>query len=161
EELAAAILPNLLSYPDEKVLMRVARLTRHRNRMVSEFARQSLAIFDEEIIRRTISAERLAELCPPRGRCRAEAPDSLPIVQQKVAPEYTDEARRVGREGAVLLRVQVDASGQVVSTSLMRSLGLGLDEKAFEAVKKWKFAPGTMKGQPVGAEILVAVEFRL
>jgi len=161
EELAAVILPDMLSYPDEKALLRVVRLTRHRNEMVSEFARQSLAVFDEDIIRRTIPAERLAELCPPRGFCRAEAPDSLPIVQQKVAPEYTEEARRAGREGAVLLRVQVDASGKVASTSLMRSLGLGLDEKAFEAVKKWKFAPGTRKGQPVGAEVLVAVEFRL
>ena len=59
------------------------------------------------------------------------------------------------------MRVQIDATGKVIGISLMRPLGLGLDEKAFEAVKKWKFAPGLQDGKPVTADITVAVEFRL
>jgi TonB family protein len=57
--------------------------------------------------------------------------------------------------------MQIDAAGQAIVTGVLRPLGLGLDEKAFEAVKKWKFAPGLQDGKPVTAEMTVAVEFRL
>jgi TonB family protein len=172
KELAGDIIPSLLAYPDEKALVRVVRLIDHPDRMVKEFARQSLVVFNEEAIRRAIPAERLVELCPPRGQCKALAPDghpafvpgsvgSRPIVLQKVAPEYTEEARKAKREGSVVFRMQIDAAGQAIVTGVLRPLGLGLDEKAFEAVKKWKFAPGLQDGKPVTAEMTVAVEFRL
>ena len=73
EELAGDILPSLLAYPDEKALVRVVRLIDHPNRMVREFARQSLPAFDDGAIRRAIPAEHLVSLCPPQGRCRRPA----------------------------------------------------------------------------------------
>jgi protein TonB len=55
----------------------------------------------------------------------------------------------------------VDAQGHPRNIHVARSLGLGLDEKAVEAVRKWKFEPGTKDGQPVAVQVNVEVNFRL
>src|SRR5215470_16213993 len=57
-------------------------------------------------------------------------------------PEYSEEARKAKFQGTVLLYIEVDPSGKATNIKVARSLGLGLDEKAIEAVKKWKFSPG-------------------
>jgi TonB family protein len=84
-----------------------------------------------------------------------------PALLFKFEPEYSDEARIAKWQGTVVLGVNIDASGQVTDIKVTRSLGLGLDEKAIEAVKKWKFKPGTKDGQPVPAQAQVDVNFRL
>ena len=61
----------------------------------------------------------------------------------------------------MVLYVEVDASGQVKDPRVMRSLGLGLDEKALEAVRQWEFAPATEDGKPVTAFVQVEMNFRL
>jgi len=76
-------------------------------------------------------------------------------------PEYSDEARRVKHEGTVLLSLIVDQQGRARNVRIVRALGMGLDEKAVEAVKKWKFAPGTKDGYPVAVQVNVEVNFRL
>jgi protein TonB len=76
-------------------------------------------------------------------------------------PEYSDEARRVKQEGTVLLSLIVDQQGRARNVRVVRSLGMGLDEKAIEAIKKWKFAPGTRNGYPVAVQVNVEVNFRL
>jgi TonB family protein len=75
-------------------------------------------------------------------------------------PEYSDEARRVKHQGVVVLSLVVDAQGQARNIRVARSLGMGLDEKAIEAVKKWRFAPGTKDGSPVAVQVNVEVNFR-
>jgi len=76
-------------------------------------------------------------------------------------PEYSDEARKMKHEGTVVLSVIVDAEGRTRNIHVARSLGMGLDEKAIEAVKKWKFEPGKKDGQPVAVQVNVEVNFRL
>lgn len=76
-------------------------------------------------------------------------------------PEYSEEARKVKHEGIVMLSLVVDEQGRARDIRVARSLGMGLDEKAIEAVKKWKFAPGTKDGIPVPVQVNVEVNFRL
>jgi TonB family protein len=86
---------------------------------------------------------------------------TAPALLYKVEPEYSEEARKAKYQGTVLLYVQVDPSGKAVNIRVLHSLGLGLDEKAMEAVKKWKFKPGVKDGKPVTVEAQIEVNFRL
>ena len=76
-------------------------------------------------------------------------------------PEYSEEARKVKHQGIVVLSLVVDAQGQTRDIRVARSLGMGLDEKAIEAVRKWKFAPGSSNGVPVSMQVNIEVNFRL
>jgi periplasmic protein TonB len=84
-----------------------------------------------------------------------------PIVVHKVEPEFTEEARKARMQGTVVLLVDIDERGQVHNIRVRTPLGLGLDEKAIEAVRKWRFRPGTRNGAPVSTPALVEVNFRL
>jgi TonB family protein len=88
---------------------------------------------------------------------------SPPLLVKQIQPGYTEEARAAGVQGTVVLQVEVDPSGRVAMTPIrvIRSLGLGLDEKAIEAVKQWKFKPATKNGTPVTAKATIEVSFRL
>jgi TonB family protein len=86
---------------------------------------------------------------------------TAPALLYKVEPEYSEEARKAKYQGTVLLYVQVDPSGKAVNMRVLHSLGLGLDEKAMEAVKKWKFKPGMKDGKAVTVEAQIEVNFRL
>lgn len=76
-------------------------------------------------------------------------------------PEYSEEARKTKQQGTVVLSLIVDEQGRPRSIRVVRSLGMGLDDKAIDAVKKWKFVPGTKDGLPVAVQVNVAVSFRL
>jgi TonB family protein len=84
-----------------------------------------------------------------------------PVVLYRKDPEYSEEARKAKYSGTVVLSVEVDASGRVADTKVIRSLGLGLDEKAMEAVRQWRFRPGMKDGMPVTVVSEVEVNFRL
>jgi len=86
---------------------------------------------------------------------------TAPALLAKVEPEYSEEARKAKYQGTVLLYVQVSPEGKAVNLRVLHSLGLGLDEKAMEAVKKWRFKPGTKDGKPVTVEAQIEVNFRL
>jgi TonB family protein len=86
---------------------------------------------------------------------------SAPALLTKVEPEYSEEARKAKHQGTVVLYVEVDAAGRPHNIKVVRSLGLGLDEKAMEAVAKWKFKPGLKDGRPVTVAATVEVTFRL
>jgi periplasmic protein TonB len=86
---------------------------------------------------------------------------SRPEVLFKVEPEYSEEARKAKYQGVVILYVEIDPSGKATNIRVTRSLGLGLDEKAMEAVKKWKFKPGMMNGKAVTVAASIEVNFRL
>jgi TonB family protein len=76
-------------------------------------------------------------------------------------PEFSEEARKNKWQGVVVLRVIVGADGKTHDVSVQQALGMGLDEKAIEAVRTWRFEPGTKDGQPVPVEVSVEVRFRL
>ncbi len=95
------------------------------------------------------------------GAYRIGSAVSAPVLLYKVEPEYSEEARKAKYQGVVVLKVVVDPAGHVVNPQVMRSLGLGLDEKAIEAVRKWKFRPGYKDGRPVPVIAEIEVSFRL
>jgi TonB family protein len=84
-----------------------------------------------------------------------------PGLLYKVEPEYTQEARAAKLQGTVLLYVEISPEGKAENISVRRSLGLGLDEKAIEAVRRWKFKPGTKDSEPVTVQATIEVNFRL
>lgn len=91
----------------------------------------------------------------------ADAGITPPRLMRKVEPEYSEEARKAKWQGSVLLGIEVDAAGQVSDTRVMRGLGMGLDQKAVEAVRQWRFKPGMKNGAPVNVNVQVEVNFRL
>jgi TonB family protein len=84
-----------------------------------------------------------------------------PRVITKVQPEYSEEARRARYEGKVVISVVVETNGKAGDLKVIRPLGLGLDEKAIEAVHKWTFEPGTKDGEAVRVQASIELNFRL
>ena len=84
-----------------------------------------------------------------------------PVPVYKIEPEYSEEARKAKYQGTVVLSVIIDATGKPTNLKVVRPLGLGLDEKAIEAVRKWRFRPGTKEGKPVAVYATIEVNFRL
>jgi periplasmic protein TonB len=86
---------------------------------------------------------------------------SAPSIIYKVEPEYSEEARKAKFQGTVLLFAIIDEHGNPRDIRVIRPLGLGLDQKAIEAVEKWKFSPGKKDGKPVPVQAQIEVNFRL
>ncbi|HEY7098399.1 MAG TPA: energy transducer TonB [Terriglobales bacterium] len=76
-------------------------------------------------------------------------------------PEYSEEARKAKYQGTCVLWLIVGPDGKPRDVRVARSLGLGLDEKAIQAVKNWTFEPAMKDGKPVAVQINVEVSFRL
>jgi TonB family protein len=86
---------------------------------------------------------------------------SAPVLISKAEPEYTERARQAKRQGTSMLYVQISPEGKATHIHVFRRLGLGLDQKAIEAVKRWHFKPGMKDGKPVTVEATIEVNFRL
>jgi TonB family protein len=83
------------------------------------------------------------------------------IAIDRVKPEYTPEALAAGLQGSVVLYLEVSAEGTPETARVIQSLGLGLDEKAIDAVKQWRFQPATLEGKPIPIAQSVEVHFVL
>lgn len=86
---------------------------------------------------------------------------SAPQITQSPDPEYSEEARKKSVQGRCVLKLVVDQQGIPRDIKVIRSVGYGLDEKAVEAVQKWRFKPATLNGHPVSVQINVEVTFNL
>ena len=86
---------------------------------------------------------------------------TAPVVLFQVEPEFSEDARKAKLQGVVMLSGEVDTSGRLRNIRVTRALGLGLDEKAIEAVRQWRFRPGTRDGKPVVAPAAIEVNFHL
>jgi len=87
---------------------------------------------------------------------------SAPVPVYTPEAEFSDEARRAKYQGVCLISVIVDAQGNPQDPRVVRALGMGLDEKALEAVRKYKFKPAMKDGRtPVPVRITIEVNFRL
>ncbi|MBV8866366.1 MAG: TonB family protein [Acidobacteriaceae bacterium] len=95
------------------------------------------------------------------GAYRVGGEVSAPVLISKTEPEYSEEARKAKYSGTVLLSLIVDANGLPRDIKVVRPLGLGLDEKAIEAVQKWRFRAGVKGGHPVATQATIEVSFRL
>ena len=84
-----------------------------------------------------------------------------PVLLYKVEPEFSEEARKAKYQGVVVLYGEVDINGALRNVRVLRSLGLGLDEKAIEAVKQWRFRPGYRDGRPIVAAATIEINFHL
>ena len=85
----------------------------------------------------------------------------MPQLVSKVEPEYSEEARKAKYSGTVLLSIIVDEHGLPRDIRVIRPVGLGLDEKAVDAVSHWRFRPGIKGGRPVAVQANIEVSFRL
>jgi TonB family protein len=84
-----------------------------------------------------------------------------PRVVSAPAPEVSKQAGAAETKGVCVLKMIVEADGSTSHIRVVNGLGIGLDEKAIEAVKKWKFKPAMLKGKPVAVEVAVEVDFPL
>ena len=86
---------------------------------------------------------------------------SAPKVLYQPDPEYSEEARKAKYQGTCVLWLIVGPDGKPRDIKVARNLGMGLDEKAIDAVKQWRFEPAMKDGKPVAVQINVEVSFRL
>jgi len=100
------------------------------------------------------AALRAADKVPP-------APPPYAEVTNRVEPEYTPQASAAGLQGSVILYLEVNPEGELQQAQVIQSLGLGLDEKAIEAVQQWGFKPAMKDGRPVGVAESAEVSFHL
>jgi len=100
----------------------------------------------------------LTKVCGPKNPPPCA---TAPLTVSAPSPSYSEEARRANYQGVCVLGVIVDADGQPKDIRVLMSLGMGLDEEAVKAVRKWKFKPAMMDGKPVKVAIQVEVAFHL
>jgi len=86
---------------------------------------------------------------------------SIPRAIYSPEPEFSDEARRSKYQGEVTLLATISADGRTRDLRVVRSLGMGLDEKAMEAVRTWRFDPAKKDGRPVAVQMNIIVSFHL
>jgi protein TonB len=93
----------------------------------------------------------------PAGRGGVTIPEAIFSPE----PSFSEEARKAKAQGIVLLTVVVGKDGRPYDLRIAQSLGMGLDEKAIEAVTRWRFRPATLNGQPIASRVAVQVDFHL
>jgi TonB family protein len=86
---------------------------------------------------------------------------SQPRILSKVEPEYTQEAKDAGIEGAVVLKVEISTAGKAENIVVAKSLEPGLDANAVSAVSQWQFKPGMKDGEAVAVYATIEVNFHL
>ncbi len=123
------------------------------------------------VIKRTEFTDSLSESFPPKTDYPFVRVKSLKGAIDKAyvpqcihcpQPEYNDAARRDRIQGTAMFEVLISSAGEVVKAHPMKLLGHGLDEEAFEAIKRWRFKPATRPdGTPVAVLVEVEVTFHL
>ncbi|HLK08664.1 MAG TPA: energy transducer TonB [Candidatus Angelobacter sp.] len=86
---------------------------------------------------------------------------SMPRAIYSPEPEFSEEARKTKHQGEVILLATIGADGRPRNLTVIRSLGMGLDEKALETVRTWKFEPAKKDGRPVAVQMNIILNFNL
>lgn len=86
---------------------------------------------------------------------------SAPRVIYSVEPQFTSEARQANYQGVVGIQLIVDSQGNPQDVRVVHPLGMGLDERAIEAVRQYKFSPAIYQGHAVSVQMIINVDFRL
>jgi protein TonB len=84
-----------------------------------------------------------------------------PTVLVESEAEFSEEARKAKFSGSVEVYLWVEADGTPSHVRVVRGVGMGLDEKAVEAVRKYKFRPATKDGKPVAVDLYIDVNFEI
>lgn len=100
---------------------------------------------------------------PPAPAPRAFDPGSMqaPVRLYAPTPAYTEAARRIRKQGDVIVEAVIDADGRVRDARILRSLGFGLDESTLRALGEWRFEPARKAGRPIPVIYTLVVRFRL
>ncbi len=106
--------------------------------------------------------EQLAIVKPVTAADMSPGNAKPPLLIRSPDPEFSEQAREYKFHGTVVIRILIDTDGNPTETQITRPLGLGLDEKAVEAVRKWRFIPGKARdGNPVATWAVIEVNFRI
>jgi TonB family protein len=97
----------------------------------------------------------------PEGPIRVGGDVAPPVKITSPPPQYTEIARKARVQGVVIIEAIIDKQGNVTNVKILKSLPMGLDTAAADAVKKWKFEPATLNGKPVAVIYNLTVNFRL
>lgn len=97
----------------------------------------------------------------PEGVFRIGEDVKAPVVIRRVEPVYPEVARKSRIAGIVILETIIDRNGNVRNARVLKPLPFGLDEAALDAVRQWKFRPGTRNGEPVDVLFNLTINFRL
>lgn len=120
------------------------------------------AMTGEVTVQNRVETVALKEYSPPKAAYQFGPAPSGSILIRATQPEYTEQARAAKVQGTVVLKVDILSSGDVgANIEVLRGLGSGLDEKAIECVRKWKFSPPRWDCQPRKSRVTVEVNFRL
>ena len=84
-----------------------------------------------------------------------------PTAIRKSSPEYTENARPARIEGVVVLYAEIGIDGRARHIRVIRALGYGLDQKAIESLRRWRFEPALRDGVPVAAPATIEIPFQL
>jgi TonB family protein len=122
-----------------------------RNDEAQEIAARASATQKEIAVKPTFSSDAY----------RIGAGVSAPVPLTKLEPGYSEDARVLQLQGTVALSLEIGTDGKAHNIQVVRSLGMGLDERAVEAVEQWTFKPGMKDGQPVPVIAQIEVNFRL
>jgi protein TonB len=98
---------------------------------------------------------------PKEGAFHVGSTVSEPALIHKVEPEYTEAACQAKLEGTVSFQVTVKKDGSFEIVKVLKTLGMGLEQKAADAVKQWKMRPPTKEGKPVDINATVELTFKI
>jgi protein TonB len=84
-----------------------------------------------------------------------------PEVIHQVQPRYSEQARRAGVQGMVIVEAVIDEQGNVTNVRLIRGLPMALDQAAMQAVQQWQFKPARLNGHPVKVYYTLTVNFTI
>ena len=113
------------------------------------------------IVQKLETTDRAASDIANKFALRAGGDVSRPELLKKVEPQYTEEARAAKYQGVVVVSAVIEPDGTADNIQVVKTLGLGLDEKAIEAVQQWLFKPGTKNGAAVPVKAVIEVNFKL
>lgn len=97
----------------------------------------------------------------PEGPIQVGGDVEAPVKTYYPQPQYTEIARKARLQGVVIVQAIIDKQGNVTNVKLLKGLGMGLDQAAIDAIKKWQFEPATLHGKPVSVYYNLTVNFRL
>jgi protein TonB len=97
----------------------------------------------------------------PEGPIQVGGDVVAPVKISAPSPQYTEIARKARLQGVVIVQAIIDKQGNVTNVKILKGLGMGLDQAAVDAIKKWEFKPATLNGKPVAVYYNLTVNFRL
>lgn len=107
------------------------------------------------------AVEQLPQTEPNAARAIASGNEPRPMPDQSPAPQYPTEALRRGESGTVVVQVQVDAAGNPADARITQRSGSRLlDRAALDAVRRWRFQPAMVEGQPVPGTLEIPFDFK-